>query len=46
MTYVVKRQGGKVQLQAQLGNVPDAVLAEWVGEHMVKDHSATKLASK
>jgi C-terminal processing protease CtpA/Prc len=46
VTYVVKRQGGKVKLHAQLGNVPEAVLAEWVGEHMVKDHSTTKLASK
>ena len=46
VTYTMKRQGGKVKLTAQLGNVPDAVLAEWVGGHMVKNHSTTKLASK
>jgi len=46
VNYVVKRQGGKVKLAAHLGNVPNAVLAEWVGEHMVNDHSTTKLASK
>ena len=46
VTYVVKRQGGKVKLAAQLGSVPPAVVAEWVGEHMVSDHSEIKLASK
>jgi predicted metalloprotease with PDZ domain len=46
VTYVVKRQGGKVKLHAQLDHVPDAVVAEWVGKHMVADHSTTKLASK
>jgi len=46
VNYVVKRQGGKVKLAAHLDIVPNAVLAEWVGEHMVNDHSTTKLASK
>ncbi len=46
VNYVIKRQGGKVNLTAQLGSVPNAVLAEWVGEHMVTNHSTTKLASK
>ena len=46
VTYVVKRQGGKVKLTAQLGSVPNAVAAEWVGEHMVSNHSDVKLASK
>lgn len=46
VTYVVKRQGGKVTLPATLGSVPPAVVAEWVGEHMVSNHSEIKLASK
>ena len=46
VTYLVKRQGGKVKLTAQLGSVPTAVAAEWIGEHMVKDHAEIKLASK
>ena len=46
VNYVVKRQGGKVKLAAHLGTVPDAVVAEWVGQHMVKDHTTTKMASK
>ena len=44
--YVMKRQGGKVKLTAQLGNVPNAVLAEWVGDHMVENHATHKVASK
>ena len=46
VNYVVKRQGGKVKLNAHLGNIPNAVIAEWVGEHMIKDHAATRMASK
>ena len=45
-TYVVKRQGGKVKLNAELGSVPTAVLAEWVGEHMVQGHADVKIAAK
>lgn len=46
VTYVVKRQGGKVTLAATLGSVPTAVAAEWIGGHMVANHSEIKLASK
>lgn len=46
VSYVVSRKGGKVTLAASLGKVPEAVMAEWVGEHMVKDHAQVKLASK
>ena len=44
--YVVKRQGGKVKLDVQLGSVPNEVIAEWVGEHMINDHSEMRVASK
>lgn len=46
VTYVVKRQGGKVKLAATLGSVPTAVAAEWIGNHMIANHSELKLASK
>jgi serine protease Do len=45
-TYVVKRQGGKVKLKATLGHVPDELQAEWIAEHMSKNHSDTQMASK
>ena len=38
MTYVVKRQGAKATLNARLGKVPEDVMAQWIGEHMVKEH--------
>jgi len=46
VTYVVKRAGGKAELVATLGAVPDAVVAQWVDEH-TKHHQAqkTKVAS-
>lgn len=38
MTYIIKRQGAKVTLTAQLAKVPESVMAEWIGEHMLKAH--------
>jgi S1-C subfamily serine protease len=45
-TYVVKRQGGKVKLKAELGKVPAEMRARWIGEHLVDQHSQVKMASK
>jgi carboxyl-terminal processing protease len=45
-TYVVKRQGGKVKLEAELGSVPREVMAQWIGDHMLDGHAEMKLASK
>ncbi len=45
-TYVVKRQGGKVKLQATLGHVPEELQAKWIAEHMAKSHPETQMASK
>jgi S1-C subfamily serine protease len=38
VTYVVKRDGGKVELSATLAKAPKAVVAQWVGEHMLESH--------
>jgi len=45
-TYVVKRQGGKVKLQATLTHVPEELQAKWIAEHMSESHSETQMASK
>jgi predicted metalloprotease with PDZ domain len=45
-TYVVKRQGGKVELQATLGKVPAEMQAKWIAEHMKEHHPEVKMASK
>jgi len=44
VTYTVKRSSGKTELTATLGQVPRAVLAQWVGEHMLEQHVDAKLA--
>ena len=44
--YVVKRQGGKVKLEATLGNVPKDLQAKWINEHMAEHHPETQMASK
>ncbi|MEJ2189329.1 MAG: PDZ domain-containing protein [Acidobacteriota bacterium] len=45
-TYVVKRESGKVKLEATLGHVPENLQAKWIQEHMSKYHPETKVASK
>ena len=45
-TYTVKRNGAKMQLEAQLGTVPREVMAEWIGEHMLDQHTEVRVASK
>ena len=45
-TYVVKRKGGKVKLQATLGKVPKDLQAKWINEHMSKHHPEMQMASK
>lgn len=46
--FVVLRQGGKVKLKAQLDHVPHDLMAQWIGEHMLKSHleAPTKVAGK
>jgi C-terminal processing protease CtpA/Prc len=43
ITYTVKRDGYKKQIDVTLGKVPDEVLATWVGEHML-DHAVIEVA--
>ncbi len=44
-SYTVWRQGSKVDLDVKLGNIPDNVRAEWIGNHML-DHAEYQVASK
>ena len=43
--YTVRRGGAEQQLTATLAPVPDAVLAQWLGEHLMDEHLAAKVAS-
>jgi len=44
-TYTVSRKGSKVDLDVELGELPDNVKAQWVGSHMM-DHAEIEMASK
>ena len=44
-TYTVSRKGSKVDLDVELGELPDNVKAQWIGNHMV-DHAELQMASK
>jgi len=43
-TYTVSRKGSKVDLDVELGKLPDNVKAQWVGNHMM-DHAEVQMAS-
>ncbi len=43
-TYTVSRKGSKVDLDVELGKLPDSVKAQWVGNHMM-DHVELQIAS-
>jgi S1-C subfamily serine protease len=44
-TYTVSRKGSKVDLDVELGQLPDDVKAQWVGSHMM-EHAEIQMASK
>jgi S1-C subfamily serine protease len=44
-TYTVSRKGSKVDLEVELGELPDDVKAQWIGNHMM-DHAELQMASK
>lgn len=44
VTYTVVRQGQKKDVDITLGEIPDTVIAQWVGEHMIQ-HAAIEIAS-
>ena len=46
ITYTVKRSGKSQELDVTLVKIPDAVMAQWVGMHMVSDHAEIQIASK
>jgi C-terminal processing protease CtpA/Prc len=41
--YTVERKGREINVAVELGRVPDAVLAQWVGNHML-EHATVALA--
>jgi C-terminal processing protease CtpA/Prc len=47
VTYTVVRAGMKKNLEVTLAAVPDDIMAQWVGRHMLEDHAEEiQIASK
>jgi predicted metalloprotease with PDZ domain len=43
-TYTVARRGSRIDLAVELAQIPQDVMAQWVGNHML-DHAETQMAS-
>jgi C-terminal processing protease CtpA/Prc len=44
--YVVQRAGQKVEIKVTLAKVPESVLAQWIGGHMIDHAQPMEVASK
>ena len=44
--FIVKRDGEKMKIKAELAHVPNDMAKKWVHEHMEKYHADTKMAKK
>ena len=44
--YTVVRDGSKQQIAVTLGKVPETLIAQWIGEHMIDQHAYVTLAAK
>ncbi len=45
MTYTLDRHGTTKTVKVTLAAIPEQVLAQWVGNHMIEDHAEIKVAS-
>jgi len=45
LTCTVSRKGSKVDLEVELGELPENVMAQWIGGYMI-DHAEVQVVSK
>lgn len=45
MTYDIERDGQRLEIVVTIGEVPDYIVAQWVGKHMLEYHPAEEAAS-
>ena len=38
VTYTVVRNGSEKDLKVELGSIPETVMAQWIGQHMLTAH--------
>ncbi|HEY8207308.1 MAG TPA: PDZ domain-containing protein, partial [Myxococcaceae bacterium] len=46
VTYTVNRSGKEVLVAVKLGELPPAVLHQWIGQHMMEHHAKAQMAAK
>ena len=45
VSYTVARGNSKQKIAVTLGHVPDVLVAQWIGEHMIDQHAYVRVAS-
>lgn len=45
MTYEIERDGERLEIVVTIGEIPDYIVAQWVGKHMLEYHPAEEVAS-
>ncbi len=38
VTYAIVRNGSRMDLEVELGSIPETVMAQWIGQHMLMAH--------
>jgi predicted metalloprotease with PDZ domain len=46
MTFEVERNGERLEIEVTIGEIPDYIVAQWVGKHMLEYHPADETAEK
>ncbi|MCP3981542.1 MAG: PDZ domain-containing protein [bacterium] len=44
VTYTVDRKGKNREIDVELGRIPEAVVAKWIGNHMLQGHAEVEIA--
>ncbi len=44
MTYEIERDGQRLEIEVTIGEIPDYIIAQWVGKHMLEYHPAEEAA--
>ncbi|MGB3563942.1 MAG: PDZ domain-containing protein, partial [Thermoanaerobaculia bacterium] len=46
MTYEIERDGQRLEIEVTIGEIPDYIVAQWVGKHMLEYHPAEETAAE
>jgi predicted metalloprotease with PDZ domain len=46
MTYDIERDGQRLEIEVTIGEIPEYIVAQWVGKHMLEYHPAEEAAAE